>query len=89
MYDPLYDQQLSEIEPDFFRTDECLSGLLEAMLKNPRLGYCSRLEPSVWYYPLVREDFPPVFVFYTSDDTRLVFLSIRRLSDGNGHSGSP
>jgi len=83
-YDPLYDQQLAEIHPDFFRADECLGGLLEVLLKDPTLGYQSRAEPNVWYYPLARDDFPPVTVFYTFDDARLVFLSIRRLDEGNG-----
>lgn len=85
IYDDLYNQQLEAIHPDFFRADECLSGLLEVLLKDPTLGYQSHSEPNVWYYPLVRDDFPPVSVFYTFDDARLIFLSIRRLDSGNGH----
>ena len=84
IYESQYLAELEQIQPDFFRADESLAGLLWVLVRDPTQGYQSRTAPDVWYYPLVRGDFPPVTVFYTFNDERLCFLSIRRLDEGNG-----
>ncbi len=84
VYEPQWDIELAAICADFFRADECLSGLEWVLIRAPTLGY--RVGNSnVWYFPLVRDDFPPVYVYYTFDDEAIYFLSIRRLDAGNGH----
>jgi hypothetical protein len=85
IYEPQYTAELERIEPDFFRADECLSGLLWVLIRDPTLGYQSTDDPNVWFYPLHRDDFPGVVVYYTFDDTKLCFLSIRRIDELNGH----
>jgi len=84
IYEPQYVSELESICPDQFRADECLQGLLWVLVQDPRQGFQSS-DPDVWYFPLVRKDFPPVYVFYTFNDEQLCFLSIRRLDEGNGH----
>jgi len=84
IYEPQYVSELEAIEPDQFRADECLQGLLWVLVQDPTQGFRSN-DPDVWYFPLVRRDFPPVYVFYAFNDEKLCFLSIRRLDEGNGH----
>lgn len=84
-YTPEFDEHLAAISGDFYRADECLQGLEWVLVRDPTLGYQSHAAPNVWYYPLVRGDFPPVCVFYTFNDEKLCFLDIRRLDEGNGH----
>ncbi|MEX2118412.1 MAG: hypothetical protein WD847_02280 [Pirellulales bacterium] len=83
VYEERFDRELEQIEPDFVQADECLRGLEWAFVRRPELGYQSSQDSKVWYFPLVRDDFPPVCVFYTFDDKSLCFLSIR-LMPGNG-----
>lgn len=84
VYDPDFDAQLTAIKGDFFAAEECLQGLLWILVRDPEAGFLSDT-PHVWYFPLVRSDFPPVTVFYTFNDTELCFLGIERLDAGNGH----
>ncbi|MBI1899492.1 MAG: hypothetical protein HYS13_00080 [Planctomycetia bacterium] len=87
VYEPQFDDELAQIQPDFWRADEAMQGVEHLLGRFPQVGYQVQDSP-VWYFPLLNpvEDFPPVYIFYTFDDKQVFFLSIRRMSTGNGHS---
>ena len=85
IYEPQFDDELTRIQPDFFRADECLQGAEWLLARAPEQGYRGNPRSSVWILPVVDvPNFPPVVIYYTFDDRYVYMLSIQLGSTGNG-----
>jgi hypothetical protein len=86
-YEQRFDDELKQIEPDFWRADECLQGAEWLLARDPERGYRANPSSNVWILPVVDvPGFRPVVIYYTFDDRYVYMLSIQLSSGGDGDS---
>ncbi len=80
-YSERYEKELSEFDSDVKRTDEFLQGAVWTLSRNPEHGTQISKNSPVWFLPI--EDTPtatPVAIYYTFNEKKVVFLSIRKVT---------
>ncbi len=74
VYDPLFEEQMAEFEPNIKRADEFIEGAETILSRSPESGF--QLEDSsVWFVPGHTVD---LVLYYTFDENHVYFLSIQR-----------
>lgn len=80
-YSKQYEKELSEFDSDVKRTDEFMRGAVWTLSRNPEHGTRIAKNSRVWFLPI--EDTPtatPVAVYYTFNENKVLFLSIKKVS---------
>jgi hypothetical protein len=75
--EPLFEQELMQLGLDAVSADEFTRGAEWILSRNARYG--TKVAKDVWFLPIAQLS-PPISasLYYTFDDTRIYFLSIRR-----------
>lgn len=77
---PLFEQNLTELEFDAVRADEFTEGAEFVLSRNPEYG--TKITRDVWFLPMWRPgEGKNVNLYYTFDRDHVYFLALTRASD--------
>lgn len=78
--EPLFEQELNQLEFDPLRADEFTEGAEFVLSRNPEYG--TKVGKGVWFLPMWRPaEGKSVNLYYTFDSERVYFLSLKRASE--------
>ncbi len=78
VYEKQFDVELATIEPDSERADDLIRGIAWVLQRDPRHGTRVTSDPPVWFVPACDLYDLPYVIYYTFDEKKVYFVSIRQ-----------